>query len=270
MKQIEYISYGGGSPSLALIILNIQGKVQTLTGKKLDEIIFADTGWESKITIEHIKLHKEYIQDHGYKLITVKSKLGRLDEYVTKSTLREKVAFGGIPVHKFSRNNPSKRAIMNRTCTGLFKIAPIHHYIREKYGTVKRITQLGIHAHEIHRVKDSPVKRDTNRFPLVDLGMNRQDCNNLIESVGLPLLPKSGCVGCPYVKTSTFKNMLNNGTDDFDRAVKIDETLRLGNVIDHAYLWSEMKPLKTLKENPQLQLFDQEWDNGCDSGYCFT
>ena len=46
-KSVEYISYGGGTPSLALIILNIKGEIKPLYNKhKVDEIIFADTGWD--------------------------------------------------------------------------------------------------------------------------------------------------------------------------------------------------------------------------------
>ena len=32
-KQVEYISYGGGTPSLALIILNIKGEIKPITGR---------------------------------------------------------------------------------------------------------------------------------------------------------------------------------------------------------------------------------------------
>ena len=78
-KQVEYISYGGGTPSLALIILNIKGEIKPITGRdKVDEIIFSDTGWEKRKTIEQLELHKEYVEKHGYKMTIVKSELGAI------------------------------------------------------------------------------------------------------------------------------------------------------------------------------------------------
>lgn len=272
MKQIELISYGGGVPSLALIILNIHGKIKTLTGRKLDEIIFADTGWELRKTIDQLEIHKEYVKKHGFKIRTVKSKFGKLNDWViNKNNERNGRRFVDIPY--FTKNEKTgDQVIQRRQCTHQFKIKPIHDFIRNKYGRVSRITQLGIHAKEIQRVKDSKFKKDINRYPLVDLNLDRSDCLKIVKNENLPLLPKSGCCGCPYKTTSILKRMATNTTnDDFDRAIEVDESLRnRKDGVNDGFLWSEMKPLKILRENPQLNFFDVDNDDGCDSGYCFV
>ena len=76
MKQVEYISYGGGSPSLALVILNIKGEIKPITGRdQVDEIVFADTGWErTDIIIEQTKEIKKYVESNGFKFSIVQSK----------------------------------------------------------------------------------------------------------------------------------------------------------------------------------------------------
>ena len=78
-EAVEYISYGGGSPSLALIVLNIKKQIKPITGRdQVDEIIFADTGWERSDIISQTKEIKKYIEYHGYKFTIVQSELGSL------------------------------------------------------------------------------------------------------------------------------------------------------------------------------------------------
>ena len=58
-EAVEFISYGGGSPSLALIVLNIKKQIKPITGRdQVDEIIFADTGWERSDIISQTKYQK--------------------------------------------------------------------------------------------------------------------------------------------------------------------------------------------------------------------
>ena len=277
-KQVEYISYGGGTPSLALIILNIKGEIKPITGRdKVDEIIFSDTGWEKRKTIEQLELHKEYVEKHGYKMTIVKSELGNLDEQTINAINSEEKSstdkFVHIPFFKFNDLESSEYygtpTMQRRQCTNHFKIKPINDFLKNKYGRIGHIAQLGIHLDEIHRVKDARNKKDINRHPGVDLGLTRQDCINIVKESGLPVLPKSGCVGCPFMNSKVFINMANNKKDDdFERAVAVDEEMRkIGG-----YVWREMKPLKTLRENVQSQMFnlDDDLDDGCDSGYCFV
>ena len=148
-KSVEYISYGGGTPSLALIILNIKGEIKPLYNKnKVDEIIFANTGWDRTDTMEQMLEIQKYVKSHGYNFKIVQSKYGSLETYLYNNlTKNENKGFLPIPYH--SRD----KGIGQRQCTNQFKIQPINTYIREKYGSVSRVAQLGIHYDEFYRVK---------------------------------------------------------------------------------------------------------------------
>ena len=260
-KQVEYISYGGGTPSLALIILNVQGKIKPITGRdKVDKIIFADTGWERTDTMNQIGAIRDYCTKHGFDFEIVKSNYGSLETYLYNNlTKNENKGILPIPYHS------KDKGIGQRQCTNQFKISPINQYLRKLYGPVGRVAQLGIHFGEWQRVKDARNKKDTNRFPLVDLQLKRADCVTIVEEAGLPSPPKSACVGCPYLPASRFIELNQEHPKDFERAEKIDKLMNPQG----KYLSSKMIPLSSLKK--QLTFSDlPDVDYSCESGYCFT
>jgi len=257
MKQIEYISYGGGTPSLALIILNIRGEIKPLTNKnKVEEILFADTGWERTDTMQQMYEIKKYVESHNYNFKIVQSKEGSLEHFLLKKAPKNE--FLPIPYHS------KDKGIAQRQCTSRFKITPINQYITKKYGRVSKIAQLGIHYDEFYRVKDAKNKKDINRFPLVDLKLKRNDCIKIVAEEGLPMPPKSACVGCPYLPASRFIELNYENPDDFKRAEKIDNLMnKYGK-----YLSNQKIPLSSLKNQSVFpEILD---DSSCESGYCFT
>ena len=57
MKQIEYISYGGGTPSLALIILNLRGEIKPITDYEILEVqVLDDFYWWFKMSVRKDEL----------------------------------------------------------------------------------------------------------------------------------------------------------------------------------------------------------------------
>jgi len=268
MKQVEYISYGGGTPSLALIILNIKGEIKPITNRnKVDEIIFADTGWDRTDTMEQMLEVKKYVESHGYNFKIVQSNRGSLERNLLDGLTDKNATFkngdkinGYLPIPYHSKD----KGLGQRQCTGIYKIFPINQYLRSKYGPISRIAQLGIHVGEWQRVKDSPVKRDINRFPLVDLKLNRADCIKIVAETGLPMPPKSACVGCPYLPTSRFIELNFENPKDFARAEKIDTLMNPQG----KYLSNTKIPLSSLKKQSVFPEILE--DTSCDSGYCFT
>ena len=259
-QQVEYISYGGGTPSLALIILNIKGEIKPITGRdKVDEIIFADTGWDRTDTMDQMYEIEKYVKSHGYNFKIVQSKYGSLEKYLYNNlTKNENKGFLPIPYHS------KDKGIGQRQCTNQFKIQPINTFLREKYSKISRVAQLGIHFDEWQRVKDPMAKKDVNRFPLVDMKLKRSDCINIVAETCLPLPPKSACVGCPYLPASRFIELNHENPKDFERAEKIDTLMNPQG----KYLSNQKIPLSSLKNQ---QVFpDILEDSSCESGYCFT
>tara|TARA_R110002020_G_scaffold312858_1_gene528272 strand:- start:10549 stop:11358 length:810 start_codon:yes stop_codon:yes gene_type:complete len=267
-KSVEYISYGGGTPSLALIILNIKGEIKPLTNRnKVDEIIFADTGWDRTDTMDQMYEIEKYVKSHGYNFKIVQSKRGSLEQNLLDGLTNKNAKFkngnkinGYLPIPYHSKD----KGIGQRQCTGVYKIQPINTYLKEKYGYASNIAQLGIHFDEFYRVKDAKNKKDINRFPLVDLKLKRNDCIKIVSETGLPMPPKSACVGCPYLPSARFIELNHENPKDFERAEKIDTLM----VKYGKYLSNQKIPLSSLKNQ---QVFPDILDeSSCESGYCFT
>ena len=260
MKQVEYISYGGGTPSLALIILNMKGEIKPITGRdKVDEIIFADTGWDRTDTMDQMYEIEKYVKSHGYNFKIVQSRRGSLEQNLIDSLTDKNAKFkngnkinGYLPIPYHSKD----KGIGQRQCTGVYKIQPINTYLKEKYGYASNIAQLGIHFDEFYRVKDAKNKKDTNRFPLVDLKLKRNDCIKIVAETGLPMPPKSAA--------ARFIELNHENPEDFKRAEKIDSLMNKKG----KYLSNQKIPLSSLKQ--QSVFPDILDDSSCESGYCFT
>ena len=128
-------------------------------------------------------------------------------------------------------------------------------------------------------MRDPKTKRDSNRWPLIELKMTRQDCNDVLERVGLPLPPRSACVGCPFHSDSAWRQLAAEASADFERACLVDDFIR-----DRARrqgrtllgLCRGARPLRRVYGPGQALLLAGPdlvpyVDGGpCDSGYCFT
>lgn len=125
----------------------------------------------------------------------------------------------------------------------------------------------------------------TPRYPLLDLGLSRKDCERMLTSYGWGDTIKSACVGCPYHGNAAWRDMRDNRPEDWAAAVAFDEQFRRAPGLDgERYLHASRIPLSiapidrvTRKEagEAQTDLFDALADNddpdgcspyGCRSG----
>lgn len=184
-----------------------------------------------------------------------------------------------IPAHhSYPDGEPS--GMLRRQCTGRWKIDPMRRWLREelerqgipkKPGSVEQ--WLGISLDEIHRAKDSEVKWQVHRFPLLEKKMTRQDCIIWLQKHGLPVPPKSSCVFCPYHTRKGFADMKRENGPDWKTAVGVDEAIRDKRPGFVAYVHPDRIPLIELKiaedfGATQMSFVDTA-DAECDSGYCF-
>jgi len=155
MKQIA--SFGCGVDSVAGLLLN----------SNYDEIIFADTLDELPSTYEYM----EYFEKKsGLKITKVQSKHGSLYDYFFKGK--------------------SQSSKFHHWCSDKFKIQPIRKYLREKYGKKETFEMnIFIDYSEFHRMRESDRKYITNKYPLVEQKLNREQLKEIIISKGY-LLPE--------------------------------------------------------------------------------
>lgn len=120
-------------------------------------------------------------------------------------------------------------------------------------------------------MKDSTVQYIVNKHPLIDLKINRWDCESGYRRLGYPIPVKSSCVGCPYRDAAGWLLMQHQDPAEFEEAVSFDRFNRNNplaqqgkSIADNLFVWYGLKPLdqvdfesisKTESIN-QLSLFD--------------
>jgi hypothetical protein len=195
-------SLGMGVQSVAMVYMIRDGVIP-----KPDLAVFADTGIERPETMELVKeVVAPLLEELGIEFRTVTSHLGRLDDYY--------------------RDHSALPLIGTRHCTVKFKVRPIRRLIREYVGPGggKPLAEawLGITTDEDHRESKSDVLWCVNRFPLLERGISRQDCLDLLELNGVKVV-KSGCTMCPYQSGVEWLKMRTEHPDHWARALAMEE-----------------------------------------------
>lgn len=264
---MKYVfSCGGGVQSTACLVLAAQGKIPYRT------FIFANVGdkAESPHTIDYVNsVLKPYAKKHGIDWIDVAwvDKKGRTRDLY--DNLLEQQRSINIPVY-MPGGMPG-----NRKCTEYFKIKPIAKWI--KANAEGCTLGKGISTDEPHRATPSRESDCyTSAYPLIDLGINRNDCLLIAKDAGLPQPPKSSCWFCPFKTTNQWVTMRREQNDLFEKAADLEKLFQqrreqLGK--DSVYISSiggrKEVNLRDVIPN-QLGLFDWEPEEGCESGYCMT
>lgn len=250
MSDIVIQSCGAGVQSTALALLAADGVLP-----KPDAAIFADTGWEPREVYEQVDLLEALYASVG------------VDFYrVSKGNLRRDAIdpehrYASIPY--FVRNPDGSDGMGRRQCTSEYKLAPITRKVRELLGAkapdFRRVPKgrvaeqwVGFSTDEIMRAnrrKDSRgVQYLTTKYPLIDLGWSRQDCEKYLAEKGWGHTVKSACIGCPYHGNAQWRDLRDNHPEEWTDAVAFDEAIRKGGarglpLNGEAYLHRSRVPL---------------------------
>jgi hypothetical protein len=134
----------------------------------------------------------------------------------------------------FTEGNDGRPSMLRRQCTREFKIAPIEKRGRALLGFKARQriparsahALIGISRDEIQRVKDSFTPWVLNRYPLIDAGLYRGNCLEIVKRAGLPAPRKSACVFCPYHDDAYWRELRAESPAEFEAAAVYDERVR--------------------------------------------
>jgi hypothetical protein len=189
--MVKILSYGGGVNSTAIIALAKLGELPMP-----DYIVFSDTGAEYPHTYKYI----EHLESEGIRIIylTGGTKDMTLIEWCQKK--------GFIP----SR--------MNRWCTDYWKITPLRKFGLSFGDDYKMI--IGIDAGESHRAKR---RFKANYFPLVEMGIDRNGCKEIIRKAGLGVPQKSGCFICPYQRKRQWIELKKHHPELWEIAIDLEK-----------------------------------------------
>lgn len=266
MTSLRTVSYGGGVQSTALLVLAAQSRIDYRI------FLFANVGDDSEHpdTLRYVRdVAMPYAAEHGidiHELHRIKrdgateTLYGRLTKPGSRSI--------GIPVRMNGNGAPGKRA-----CTADFKIKVIAKWQREHGATkeVPAVCALGISVDEVHRARSSSgIATQVLTYPLLDLGLRRQDCMNVIADAGLPVPRRSACFFCPFHKLDQWRDMKRDEPELFERSVALEALVNerraeLGK--DPVWFTRALRPLP-VSVGPGIQ--EQLPMDGCDGGMCFT
>lgn len=224
---IRTLSLGAGVQSTTLALMACDG-----TLPRPDAAIFADTGWEPRRTYEHLDRLQVELDRAGVPLHRVSSGNLRAD------TINPAHRYASVPY--FVRNPDGSEGMGRRQCTSEYKLAPISRKVRELLGAAppdfRRVPRgrvaeqwIGFSTDEIGRVSDGPgVLYLRPRYPLLELGMSRRDCERWLRDRGWTDVAKSACIGCPFHGNRQWRDLRDSRPDEWADAVDFDRAIRNG------------------------------------------
>ena len=263
------LSLGAGVQSsvLALLLSRSDPRLAKLGYTKPNVAVFADTGWEP----DYVYRHLDWLEGQlTYPLV-------RVSDGDIKSNVKQGLTVSGhhfVDVPFFTIDGDGKKGMLRRQCTNHYKITPIYREIRKLAGgqrgrqfpkDVDVEMWLGISLDEVGRMKPSRETWVEHRWPLVDLGMSRQDCLDWFHAQYPDrYLPRSACVICPYRSDAHWIELKHEEPASYEAAVEFDRWLRksttnpVRQLLDgRPYLHSARRPLDTIIQEKEAQGLDR-------------
>lgn len=162
--------------------------------------------------------------------------------YILKSRLYEDYMrdFG---VHRttsipfWTLDEKGKKGKMMRNCTLDYKINLMQNFVRWQLLGYKKGQRtkpedmkahemhLGFSQEEVHRCKENPHKMFVNKFPLVEMGVERKDNYAYVKEVWGFETKASACCFCPFHTNYFFDFIKRNNKEEYERTVEFDQML---------------------------------------------
>jgi len=224
------VAYGGGVNSTAMLVLmKRRGIIPRL-------ILFADTGGERPETITGVQKVSDWCVANGMPaIITVR---------------QESKTFGGENLEQNCLRTKSLPSIAYgfKSCSEKFKIRPQNRFFAnwkpaiDWWKTGQKITKfIGYDAGEERRAKISSDNRYLFRYPLIEWQVYREDCVEICEIEGLPIL-KSACFYCPSSTKPNIRMLAKDYPELFQRALAMESNANLTSIkgLGRKFAWSSL------------------------------
>lgn len=267
------LSCGAGVQSSTLVWMAVEGI------EHYDHIIFSDPGWEHPDTYANVEVLKSACEDAGIPFHVVSN--GNIREDITSvchdvaaGNRRTTGGIGQMPF--FSRDSAESGRLtigtLWRKCTSEYKVVPIKRMVRtlkNACGDKTVVQSYGISFDETRRMRESDVKYITNRYPLVDMKMTRDDCLTWLREHNRPVPPRSSCVVCPFKSDDEWLRLQAYDDELWQQAVEFDRVIRHGipGVRGTAYVHRSCVPLDEVRFRPDL---NRDLFTGECKGFCGT
>lgn len=218
-ESVYSVSYGGGVQSTALLVMAARGIID------YPLFIFANTGDDSEHpdSVAYVReVAIPYGKEHGIEVLEVaregptllQTAMGEVENGTNKFPLP---FYGEVG------------APMGRSCTADWKVRAVAKELRRRGCSAKNPAHvaLGISLDEMQRAKqegyqDPKLKMQILHYPLLQHGMNRNDCVKIILDEGLPEPGKSSCYFCPFHSRDAWQQLRENRPDLFEQSVQLE------------------------------------------------
>lgn len=259
MKTLKQVwSCGGGRQSCAIAVLIIQGRIE-----KPDVAVIADTGRERFTTFPYLRKYViPELESVGLTLHVIKT-----EEWSYYGT-RWVDGTGGLMIPAYDESEGFKRKL-NPDCSGNWKRDSINRWLSKTFGITrgKYCKWIGFSCSPKELVRAANMAKskkeggNRSRFPLIELGLNTQECLKIVKQHGWPEPKVSACYMCPNLKDS---ERLSLSPEEQELAIKFDEEMRAQ--FPETYIHKTFQPLAQVDLKAQGELFSEP----CNSGVCFV
>lgn len=224
---MQVVSYGGGTDSTAMLI-ELFGR-----GESVEYITFSDTGGEKPHTYEYLKMFSAWLEKRYGVPITVlhkNSMYTSLEDNCVKLNMLPSLAYGF------------------KSCSEKWKIQPQDKFFnnlpaaKEIWAAGGKVVKcIGYDVGEERRAKIKETDKYTYRYPLIEWGMDREDCLEVISKAGLPLPGKSACFFCPASKKPEILELRDRYPELLARALQMEAGAKLDTVkgLGRRFSWKE-------------------------------
>lgn len=217
---VKVVSYGGGVNSVAVLV-----HLQRI-GETPAAIVMADPGSERRATIAYRdEVLPAWLDRVGFPRVTVIDRVsegrGRPRTWRLETLEEECLRIGSVPSIAYGSGKCSQKYKGDTQRWWLAK-QPFAQAAFDRGEKV--IKAIGYDVDERHRVRSAfpaawEAKHCSPWYPLVDAGIDRDDCEELIRSEGLPVPPKSACTFCPNNTLEEWEDLRREEPEAFARAV---------------------------------------------------
>lgn len=262
---MRVLSLGAGVQSTTMALLAAHGEI----GPMPDCAIFADTGWEPKAVYDHLAwLTSGNVLPFPVHIV----QRGNLKDAIVSRRNSQGKEFSAVPW--FVINEDGSHGLGRRQCTSEYKLTPLMWKMRDLLGVSRHghippeavEVWVGISTDEAIRMKPARQQWQKTRWPLIELGMSRRDCEAWLRRHGYPIPPKSSCLGCPFHSDAMWRDLRDNSPDEWADTVAVDRAMRAGGGAE--FMHAQRVPLdqvdlSTHAERGQADLFGNECEGMC-------
>ena len=278
IPKVQVLSFGAGQDSTALLEMWLgEEDFRKRWPTEHMIVVFSDTGDEHVSTYQHLKRQQERLEDRdGIELAWITPDMGY-----------HRDSWPSLTQH-WERTNTIGSKKMPKSCSENLKSSVIYKWLddrigelfgfesgrkkalyryRDRYGPVP--VMLGIAADEEGRAKGNDtgpkwMQRTVRRvYPLIDLGMDREDCQEKIRELGGTVPRPSLCQHCPFKRKEDLLLMEKNQPEVLKEWIRLEnEKLKAWEEeceergIENSTVWGDGRTLPEVLEDAKEEHAD--------------